>query len=214
MMPAEEDKMPKADYKKDHKDLYLPKAAPVIIDVPKMSFISVEGKGDPDGREYQDAVSVLYSLSYTIKMKGKDIAGYFDYSVFPLEGIWWGEDGAADPNDRDKWRWTSMIRQPEFVTEDVFVWAAEITGKKKPEFDLSKARFGHFSEGLCVQMMHVGPYADEPVTVGKIKEFIDMNGLADSTGKDRGHHEIYLSDPNKTEPEKVRTVIRIPVSKK
>ena len=206
--------MSKIDYKKDYKDLYLPKTIPAIIDVPSMGFIMVDGKGDPQDKEYQEAVSILYALSYTIKMKGKELSGYFDYTVFPLGGLWWCENGDFDFSKRDNWRWISMIRQPDFVTPDIFEWAAELTQKKKPEYDFSKARLETFSEGLCVQVMHVGSYADEPVTIAKIKEFINQNGFADMTGTDRKHHEIYLSDPNKTTPDKMNTVIRLPVIKK
>ena len=204
--------MLKMDYKKDYKDIYLPKAVPAVIDVPPMSFIMVDGNGDPKGEEYQAAVSILYSLSYTIKMKGKDIAGYFDYTVFPLEGLWWYESGGFDLGRRDVWRWISMIRQPDFVTADVFCWAVELAGKKKPELDFSKARFELFSEGLCVQMMHIGPFADEPVTVAQMNDFIEQNGLINMTGTEHKHHEIYLSDPNKVKPEKMKTIIRLPVA--
>jgi hypothetical protein len=191
----------------------LPKGIPAIIDVPPMDFIMVDGKGDPKGAEYQDALSVLYSLSYTIKMKGKDIAGYFDYTVFPLEGLWWCEDGTFDSNERDRWCSVSLIRQPEFVTSDIFKWAVELTKKKKPELDFSKARFEHFNEGLCVQMMHIGPYQDEPATIEMMKAFMAENSLVNMTGAEHKHHEIYLSNPNKTKPEKMKTVIRLPVSK-
>jgi len=206
--------MPKVDYKKDYKEFYLPKGIPTTIDVPPMVFIMVDGKGDPKGDEYQNALSLLYSLSYTIKMKGKDIAGYFDYTVFPLESLWWSEDGIFDSNERDTWCWISLIRQPEFVTAEIFKWAVELTTKKKPELDFSKTRFEQFNEGLCVQMMHIGPYTDEPATIEKMREFMEQNGLVDMTGADRKHHEIYLSNPNKAKPEKMKTVIRIPVSMK
>jgi len=205
--------MPKVDYKKDFKDLYLPKATPTIIDVPSMTFIMVDGKGDPKGKEYQDAVSLLYALSYTIKMKGKDFPGYFDYTVFPLEGLWWDEDDVFDIDKRDDWHWISMIRQPEFVTPDIFKWTAELTQKKKPALDFSKARIETFNEGLCLQMMHLGPYAEEPETIDKMKTYMKQNEFTDMTGKDRKHHEIYLSDPNKAKPEKMKTVIRLPISK-
>mgnify|MGYP003593927703 CR=1 FL=1 len=205
--------MHKVDYKKDYKDFYVPKTVPAILDVPSMAFIMVDGKGDPKGKEYQDAVSLLYALSYTIKMKGRELAGYFDYTVFPLEGLWWCEGGAFDFNKRDDWRWISMIRQPDFFTLDMFKWAVELTQKKKPGLNVSKARFETFNEGLCVQTMHVGPYAEEPATIEDMKEFMKQNGLADMTGTDRKHHEIYLSDPNKTKPEKMNTVIRLPVAR-
>ena len=205
--------MPKIDYKKDYKDLYVPKATPVIIDVPSMTFIMVEGEGAPQDQKYQNAVPLLYALSYTIKMKGKSFPGYFDYTVFPLEGLWWCEGGTFDFNIRDNWRWISMIRQPEFVTPDIFKWAVELTQKKKPDFDFSKAQLEQFDEGLCVQIMHVGTYADEPATIKKMKEFMGESGLTDMTGIERKHHEIYLSDPSKTKPEKMNTVIRLPVKR-
>lgn len=205
--------MPKVDYRKDYKDLYLPKAGPAIIDVPAMVYIMVNGKGDPQEKEYQDAVSLLYALAYTIKMKGKEIAGYFEYTVFPLEGLWWCEGGVFAIDQRHNWRWIAMIRQPEFVTPAVFQWAVAMAQKKKPELDVTKARLEVFNEGLCVQMLHRGPYADEPVTIEKMRAFMAQNGLADRTGPERKHHEIYLSDPNKTKPEKLHTVLRLPVVK-
>ncbi|MEL7610732.1 MAG: GyrI-like domain-containing protein [Bacillota bacterium] len=205
--------MTKIDYKKEYKDLYLPKAAPALIDVPPMRFIMVDGEGGPEKDEYQQSISVLYTLSYTIKMNGKGSAGYFDYVVPPLEGLWWGEDGGFDINNRDTWRWTSMIRQPEFVTPDVFSWAMDAAKKRKPELDLSKARLEPFAEGLCVQIMHVGPYADEPITLEKVYEYIRQNQLVNRAGPERKHHEIYLSDPNKTKPENLKTVLRLPVER-
>lgn len=206
--------MSKVDYKKDFKGLYLPKAVPVLIDVPAMTFIMVDGKGDPSGEEYQQAVSLLYSLSYTIKMKGKELPGYCDYTIFPLEGLWWIDGGAFDFKQRGNWLWISMIRQPDFVTPDVLRWAIELTQKKKPEHDTSRARLEVFTEGLCVQMMHIGPFATEPETVDKIRALIEQAGLADATGNVRKHHEIYLSDPNNVSPEKMNTVLRHPVEKK
>lgn len=206
--------MPKVDYKKDFKDLYLPKATPALVDVPPMTFIMVDGAGDPNGEEYQQAVSALYSLSYTVKMKGKELAGYYEYTVFPLEGLWWIDGGAFDFDRRDNWLWTAMIRQPDFVQPDVFEWAVKLAQKKKPELCLSKARLEAFAEGLCVQAMHIGPYADEPATIGRMHSFMEDNHLADATGNVRKHHEIYLSDPNKAKPEKMNTVLRLPVEKK
>lgn len=204
--------MDKINYKKDYKDIYLPKAVPVLIDVPEMTYIMVDGKGAPQEQEYQNAVSLLYALSYTIKMNGKEIDGYYDYGVFPLEGLWWCEDEVFDFNKRDTWRWISMIRQPDFVTADVFPWATELAGKKKTGLDFSRTRFETLAEGLCVQMMHVGPYADESVTLEKLRKFMAQNELTDMTGAERKHHEIYLSDPNRTKPDKLNTVIRLPVS--
>lgn len=204
--------MTKVDYKKDYKELYIPGSMPSMIDVPAMNFIMIDGKGDPNAEEYQNAVSALYSLSYTIKMKGKERPGYYDYAVFPLEGLWWTGDGAFDFDRRGNWLWTAMIRQPEFVTADVFSWVVELTRKKKPELNFSKARFEPFAEGLCVQTMHTGPYSEELATIEKINIFVKANGLVNETGTGRKHREIYLSDPNKTASEKMRTVIRLPVS--
>jgi len=214
------------DYKKEYKDLYMPKQKPVLIDVPAMNFIMVDGEGDPnDSPQYQEAMEILYGLSFTIKMSkmsGRQPAGYFEYVVPPLEGLWWfaGDkfDGAKLIN-KYEFLWTSLIRQPEFVNEDVFVWAVEILKKKKPHLDLAKARLENFNEGLCVQMMHIGPYDTEPATIAQMERFtLDsgyLNAISDILpgGQVRRHHEIYLGDPRKTAPEKMKTVIRHPVKK-
>ena len=158
----------KFDYKKEFKDLYMPKSKPVLIDAPAMNFIMLDGKGDPNGEEYENAVSTLYALTFTIKMSkmsGNQPEGYFEYVVPPLEGLWWCEGSKFSLDIRDNWLWTSMIRQPEFVTQDVFDWAEDECRRKKPDLDVSLARFEAFTEGLCVQMMHLGPYADEPHSV-------------------------------------------------
>ncbi len=206
------------DFKKTDKNLYLPKDKPMIIDVPEMLFIMIDGKGDPNNNQsYNEAVEILYGLSYTIKMsikKGINIPGFYDYVVPPLEGLWWIEEGEFDLKFRDNWLWTSMIRQPEFVTQDVFQWAVDSFHKKKPDLQVERAKLKTFSEGLCVQMMHIGLYADEPVTLEIMKEFMYSNNLVDETGNKRKHHEIYLSDPNKTEPNSLKTVLRHPVVKK
>ena len=205
--------MSKIDYKKDFKELYLPKQSPVLIDVPAMNFIMIDGVGDPSGSEYQNAVSALYGLSYTIKMKGKDVSGYCEYTVFPLEGLWWTNDGAFDFQKRNNWLWTSMIRQPDFVTSKVFEWALELAQTKKKELDFSNVKFESFEEGLCVQSLHVGPYSEEPSTIEKMQIYMEENNLLDKTGDIRKHHEIYLSDPNRVSSEKMNTVLRHPVEK-
>lgn len=206
--------MPKIDYKKDDKQLYLPKATPALIDVPAITFLMVDGQGDPNGEAYQRAVSLLYILSYTIKMKGKQLPGYCDYTVFPLEGLWWIDGCVFDFAQRDNWRWTSMIRQPDFVTPAVLAWAIELARKKHPDADYANVRLETFTEGLCVQMMHKGPYATEPETVEAMRAYMAQNGLVDAiTFTDRKHHEIYLSDPNKVAPEKRNTVLRHPVER-
>ncbi|MFT8314596.1 MAG: GyrI-like domain-containing protein [Clostridium sp.] len=213
------------DYKKEFKDLYMPKSKPTLIDVPTMNFIMVDGKGNPNEKEaeYESAVELLYALSYTIKMSkmgNYQPKGYFEYVVPPLEGLWWMKDCKIDFSNKDKFCWTSMIRQPEFVTNEVFQWACSEIIKKKPHLDISKARLETFNEGLCVQMMHIGPYDDEPKTVEQIETYIEGNNLIDAIstiqpdGTIRRHHEIYLSDPRKTSPEKLKTVLRHPVEYK
>lgn len=210
--------LPKIDYKKEYKDLYLPKQKPVLIDVPEISFITVDGKGAPQSAEYQNAMQILYGLSFTIKMSkmsGNQPKDYFEYVVPPLEGLWWMNNQPFDLNRRDEWRWTSMIRQPEFVTPEVFEWAVSEIKIKKPEIaHIEKASFVTFTEGLCVQIMHIGPYSEEGASFEKIDRFIEENNLAEDMNMNRKHHEIYLGDPRKTSPEKLRTVLRIPVRKK
>ena len=206
----------KFDFKKEYKDLYLPKEIPQLIQVPAMNFICVNGAGDPNSSEYQKAVSILYGLTFTIKMSkmsGSQPEGYFEYVVPPLEGLWWYEDGTFNFLKRDNWLWTSMIRQPDFVTTEVFEWAVHICKKKKPELNVDLARFETFEEGLCVQMLHKGPYATEPQTVEIMKAYIERNNLLDETGLLRKHHEIYLQDPRKTAPDRLKTVLRHPVKK-
>lgn len=214
----------KLDYKKEFKDLYLPKNEPMLVNVPEMNFIMVDGKGDPndEGGEYQAAVEILYALSYAIKMSKKgsyNIEGYFEYVVPPLEGLWWVENDDMDFTKKNKFEWTSMIRQPEFVTKEVFEWACSEVLRKKTNIDVSKARLQSFKEGLCVQIMHIGSYDDEPKTVEKLDKYVEDNNLinAISTINEQGiikrHHEIYLSDPRKTSLDKLKTVIRHPVKK-
>lgn len=214
--------MEKIDYKKKYKELYLPKTNPVEILVPKMNFIMVDGKGNPNDEygEYPKAIEILYALSYAIKMNKeikKEIEGYFDYVVPPLEGLWWLQDDDMDFSKKDKYLWTSMIRQPEFVTKEIFDFACNEVKKKKPNLDVSKARFEAFNEGLCVQCMHIGTFDEEYKTTEKIDKFIKENNLmndicgVNEEGKIRRHHEIYLSDPRRVNIEKMKTVIRHPV---
>lgn len=216
--------MEKLDYKKEFKDLYFPKAKPTLIDVPNMKFIIVEGKGNPNSEdgEYQKALQLLYALSFTIKMSKmgtNNIKGYFEYVVPPLEGLWWNEgENKVDYSNKEKFEWISMIRQPEFVTEEVFKWAC-LEVKDKKGLDTSKAKFVEYSEGLCVQIMHKGSYDEEPKTIAELDEYIRNNGLKNDIGSRvdnkmiRRHHEIYLSDPRKSKMENLKTVIRIPVIK-
>lgn len=206
----------KMDYKKEYPDLYVPRKTPALVDVPAMRFIMVDGQGDPNGSAYQSAVQTLYALSFTIKMSKKGntpIEDYFEYVVPPLEGLWWWEDGVSGKDvPRSAWLWTSMIRQPEFVTAEVFAWAVAQVGQKKPEIDLTGARFETFEEGLCIQALHRGAFSEEGRTLAAIHEYIEQNELVDCTGSQRKHHEIYLSDPRRTAPETFKTVLRLPVA--
>ena len=186
-----------------------------------MIFIAVDGEGNPNScPEYKAAIEVLYGLSYAIKMSkmnGTQPAGYFEYVVPPLEGLWQVDgvdfDG-MNVTDKDKFKWISMIRQPEFVTEEVFEQAKLVLKKKKPALDLSKARLMKMAEGLCVQIMHKGSYDDEPASIEQMKRFLDENGYIEDFSEGRFHHEIYLSDPRKSSPDKLKTVIRHPIKKK
>jgi hypothetical protein len=198
------------DFKKEYKDLYLPKTSPSIIDVPEMVFIMVDGIGNPNtSEEYRLAVELLYGLSYTIKMSNKSI---IEYVVPPLEGLWWLNDDSEEwYKDKSKYCWTSMIRQPEFVNTQVLSTAKNTLTSKKPHLDTSKARLEGFTERLCIQAMHIGSYDDEPRTNAAIMQFITDNGYISDISKTRRHHEIYLSDPRKTIPDKLKTIIRHPV---
>ena len=209
--------MNKLDYKKEYKDFYLPKQKPMLIDVPHMQFIMIDGQGVPQGSAYQDALQALYALTFIIKMSkmgNKQIPGYVEYVVPPLEGLWWSADGALDfMQPKSSWCWTSMIRQPDFVTEEVFQWALAECSRKKPQIDTSKARFCSFTEGLCVQMLHIGSYEKESASLEQMQDFMKQNNLKNMTGKQRKHHEIYLSDPRKTAVERLKTVLRLPVAR-
>lgn len=209
----------KFDFKKEYKELYQPKTKPSIVDVPEMLFIAVDGEGDPNtSPEYQRAVQTLYGLSYAIKMSprnGYTIEGFFDYVVPPLEGLWWGGDIDLETmtiTDKSKFSWRMMIRQPEFVTEEVFAWAQETLAKKKPELDPSIAKLWRFTEGFCVQVLHIGPYDEEPETVRRMDAWAEGQGYKNDISSTRHHHEIYLSDPRRTAPEKLKTVLRHPIA--
>ena len=208
------------DYKKEYKALYLPKEMPSIVEVPSMQYAAVRGHGDPnepDG-EYGRAVAVLYGISYTIKMSYKGsrkVDGFFEYVVPPLEGFWWMEGGAPGVDYRNKsgFNWISIIRVPEFVTEEVFAWAKEEAQRKKG-IDTSLAELITVSEGLCVQCLHIGSYNEEPATVAKMDHYRMEQGYENHISDRRRDHEIYLSDPRKVSPESMKTVIRQPVRPK
>ena len=203
------------DFKKEYKEFYLPPVTPTLVDVPPANYIAVRGIGNPndEGSEYKDSIGLLYGIAFTIKMSKKDgrqIEGYFDYVVPPLEGLWWSENGEVNYAHKEAFHFISMIRLPEFVTRADFDWAvAEATRKKKTDF--SKVEFFHYEEGRCVQCMHIGPFDSEPITIGKMKAFAEQQGLSIAIDDVSRHHEIYLSDPRKTAADKLKTVIRYPV---
>lgn len=206
------------DYKKEYKEFYMPKNKPEIIDIPEMKYIAVRGKGDPnvEGGEYKAAIGLLYGIAFTIKMSKKgsrQIEGYFDYVVPPLEGFWWQEGiEGVDYGKKEEFCWISVIRLPDFVSEKDVEWAVEEAGRKKGQ-DFSKVEFLVIKEGLCVQCMHIGAYDEEPATVDKMNQYLQENGYEDDFSVERLHHEIYLSDARRVAPEKRKTVIRHPVRK-
>ena len=204
------------DFKKEYKELYAPKKGPNIVEVPPMTFVAVRGSGDPNEEDgaYQQAIAVLYAISYTIKMSKKgvrQIDGYVDFVVPPLEGFWW-QDGVAgaDYAHKETFNWTAVIRLPDFVTREVFDWAVQEATKKK-KIDCSIAEYLQVDEGLCVQCLHVGSYDDEPATVEAMDAFARERGYVIDLSQDRRHHEIYLSDARKVAPEKLKTIIRHPI---
>ena len=206
------------DFKKEYKEFYMPKNKPEIVTVPKANYIAVRGKGNPneiDGA-YQKAISILYAVAYTLKMSYKTehkIEGFFEYVVPPLEGFWWQDNvDGIDYADKAAFNWISVIRLPEFITQKDFEWAVETASEKK-KLDCSSAEFLTVDEGLCVQIMHIGAFDDEPQTVALMDEYVAQNGYENDITESRLHHEIYLSDARKVAPEKWKTVIRHPIKR-
>lgn len=206
------------DFKKEYKAFYMPKDKPEILNVPRANYIAVRGTGDPNEPDgaYQKAIGVLYAVAYTLKMSYKTdykIDGFFEYVVPPLEGFWW-QDCADGINYADKasFNWISVIRLPDFVTKKDFEWAVE-TAEKKKKLDCSSAEFLTIEEGLCVQIMHFGPFDNEPKTVERMDAYLAQNGYVTDINANRLHHEIYMSDARKAAPEKWKTVIRHPIKK-
>ena len=206
------------DFKKVYKEFYLPKNRPEIVTVPRANFIAVKGSGDPneEGGAYQQAIGVLYAVAYTLKMSwktGRRIEGFFDYVVPPLEGFW-QQDGVrgADFGSTAAFHWLSVIRLPDFVTKADFDWAVEAASRKK-KLDCSAAEFRSIDEGLCVQILHIGPFDEEPASVALMDVYLQETGYRSDFGAERLHHEIYLSDPRKVPPEKWKTVLRHPIRK-
>ena len=207
------------DFKKEYKEFYLPKNQPEIVTVPPMTYVAVRGRGDPneEGGSYKAAIGVLYAVAYTIKMSklgDRRIEGYFDFVVPPLEGFWRQEGvQGVDYSNKTAFQWISCIRLPEFVTRDELAWAAEEAARKK-KLDCSAAELLTVDEGLCVQMMHHGPYDDEPASVARMDAFLALQGYENDFESGRQHHEIYLSDARKVSSDKWKTVIRHPIRKK
>jgi hypothetical protein len=205
------------DYKKDLKNLYFPPTKPVLVDVQPALYAVVDGHGNPnDNPEFQAATQALYSVSYSIKMlpkKGIQPEGYYQYTVFPLEGLWdmgshdvpAAETGQKSPLDKDQFVWRIMIRQPDFVTRELFDMVKDMSAKKKDAPDLSGVKLETITDGLSVQMTHVGSYDSEPASFAKMDKFCASEGLV-RTG--RTHREIYIGDPRRTDPEKLKTVLR------
>jgi hypothetical protein len=206
------------DFKKEYREFYLPKNKPEIVTVPRAHYIAVRGEGNPneEGGAYQKAVSVLYAVAYTLKMSYKtphQIKGFFEYVVPPLEGFWW-QDGVCgvDYSDKSTFHWISVLRLPEFVTKADFDWAVSEAERKK-KLDCQTAEYLTVDEGLCVQILHTGPFDDEPATVALMNDYLTEHGFENDITDTRLHHEIYLSDARKVEPAKWKTVIRHPVKK-
>lgn len=207
------------DFKKEQKDLYQPTTAPSIVDVPEMLYLMVDGQGDPNtSGAYREAIQILYGLSYAIRMN-KAETDYFAYVVPPLEGFWDFADYAAVKNGGPSWDknqlvWTAVIRQPGFVTPKALETAKAKLLKKNPDLNAGLARLERITEGLCVQAMHLGPYDAEPATVKAMEGYRDQRGFAADYTDKRRHHEIYLSNPTKVAPERMKTILRLPIKKR
>lgn len=210
----------KYDFKKEYRQLYQMKTDPVVIQVPPRKYLCVDGFGDPNtSREYQDAVALLYGITYTIKMSKTEAPaqGYFDYVAPPLEGFWDIDGKGFDGHritDKERFAWTSFMAVPDYVPPQVLKWAAEKLRTKKPGLNPSAVRLEIFEEGLCVQCMHVGTYDSEPETIRRMNEFLEQEGYETDIIPQRRHHEIYLGDPRKQAPEKRKTIIRHPIKRK
>ena len=224
------------DLKKEYKEFYMPKNKPEIVKIPPMNYVAVRGKGNPNVEcgDYQQAISILYAVAYTLKMSYKTdykIEGFFEYVVPPLEGFWWqGEQHPVDAemrtdrtdrrenikgidySNKDTFNWISVIRLPDFITEKDFAWAVQ-TATRKKKIDCSPAEFLTIDEGLCVQIMHQGLFDSEPATVALLEDYLKEQGYENNINEQRLHHEIYMSDARKVAPEKWKTVIRHPIKK-
>lgn len=205
--------MKKVDYKKDFKSLYLPKTQPEVLVIPEVTYLMIKGEGNPNEEEFAQCVEALYTLSYLVKMsyKNSDVPdGYYEYKVFPLEGIWDLIDRTKSSTDKNNLKYTIMIRQPDFLTKELFEQFLEVAEKKKKNLKLQEVMLDKLEEGLCVQIMHIGPFEEEPISFKKMEEFCEHAGYRRSS---KMHREIYLSDPRKTTPDKMKTVLRFNIDK-
>ena len=206
------------DFKKEYKEFYMPKSKPQIVDIPSMNYIAIKGKGNPNEKNgaYQKAIGILYAIAYTLKMSYKTsykIEDFFEYVVPPLEGFWWQDNiDCVDYSNKDTFNWISTIRLPDFIKKQDFNWAVNQVVNKK-HLDCSSVEFITIEEGLCVQIMHIGSYDNEPISVEIMDKFIKENGYINDISNTRLHHEIYISDPRKVELSKMKTVIRHPIRK-
>jgi hypothetical protein len=212
--------MEKLDLRKQYQQFYVPSAKQVVlVDIPAFNFVMIDGAIGPgqapgSSPAFQEATQALYGIAYTLKFMSKlRKQDPIDYSVMALEGLWWIENGEFDIRNPTNWLWTIMIMQPGHVTAEMFQDGLAQLRKKKPSPAIERLRFVTFQEGLCVQVMHIGPYADEPATVDRLHAFMSQNGLRDRVGLGGKHHEIYLGDPRKGDPAKLKTVLRHPVEK-
>lgn len=206
--------MEKLEYKKVYKDIYIPPTKPVILEIPPIKFAVIRGEGDPNGDAFARATEALYTFSYAVKMsyKGDDVPeGFYDYKVFPLEGEWDLVDKSKSSKDKSNYAYAIMIRQPDFLTDELFERFIKVAKKKKQNPEIDRITYETFNDGLCCQMMHLGSYDDEPASFEKMEAFCVDNGYQRTS---KLHREIYLSDPRKTEASKLKTVLRFKVSKK
>jgi len=214
--------MQKLDLKKDLKYLYLPSVNKIeMVDVPPMNFIMIDGAIEPDlapatSPLFAENMQAIYGAAYTLKFSLKQLKeNPLDYPVMALEGLWWIEDGTFDLQKPGNWKYTVMIMQPDQVTPEAFTdTLARLRKKKGDQLAFSRLRMERFHEGVCVQAMHIGPYATEPETVIKMQAFMQANGWQDQVGLGGKHHEIYLGDPRRADPAKLKTVLRHPVRQK
>ena len=202
--------MTKIDFKKEWKSLYQASAKEVVqVDVPAMNFLMVDGQGDPNtAQDYADAIEALFSVAYILKFMVKKGALALDYGVMPLEGLWWADDMSHfATGDKSQWKWTAMVMQPPFITSAMVYSAIAEVQKKKHPAALGKLRLSTFAEGKCAQLLHIGPFSQEGPNIQKVHQFIEAQSHL--RGK---HHEIYLSDPRRTAPERLRTILRQPAA--